>query len=119
MTEQFARSLAEAWIGAWNRHDLEAILHHYAPDVEFTSPFVTALSGEPSGILRGRERLTAYFEKGLQAYPDLHFDLLRILTGIDSLLLYYRSVNGMLAAEMMTVNGKGLIQTVRVHYVKE
>lgn len=119
MNEQLARSLAEDWIAAWNRHDLDAILHHYATDVEFTSPFVPALSGDPSGTLHGRERLTAYFQKGLQAYPDLHFDLIRILTGIDSLLLYYRSVNGMLAAEMMTVNGKGLIQAVRVHYVKE
>ena len=72
MNEQFARSLAEAWIGAWNRHDLEAILHHYAIDVEFTSPFVPALSGDPSGTLHGRERLTAYFRKGLQAYPDLY-----------------------------------------------
>ncbi|MGC3975959.1 MAG: nuclear transport factor 2 family protein [Nitrospira sp.] len=119
MNEQCARRLAEVWIDAWNRHDLEAILHHYAPDVEFTSPFVPALSGDPSGTLRGRERLAAYFRKGLQTYPDLHFDLLRVLTGVDSLLLYYRSVNGLLAAEMMTVNAEGLIHTVRVHYVKE
>ncbi|MCW5799119.1 MAG: nuclear transport factor 2 family protein [Nitrospira sp.] len=119
MNEQFARSLAEAWISAWNRHDLGAILHHYATDIEFTSPFVPALSGDPSGSLRGREQVTAYFRKGLHAYPDLHFDLIRILTGIDSLVLYYRSVNGLLAAEMMTVNSEGLIQTVRVHYVKE
>ena len=119
MNEQCAQSLADAWIGAWNLHDLEAILHHYAMDVEFTSPFVPALSGDPSGTLHGRERLSAYFRKGLQTYPDLHFDLIHILTGIDSLLLYYRSVNGLLAGEMMTVNGEGLIQTVRVHYVKE
>ena len=119
MNEQLARSLAEAWIGAWNGHDLDAILSHYAPDVQFTSPFVPALSGDSSGTLHGRERLTAYFRKGLQTYPDLHFDLLRILTGIDSLVLYYRSVNGLLAAEMMTLNAEGLIHTVRVHYAKE
>lgn len=119
MNEQLAQSLAKAWIDAWNRHDLEAILHHYATDVEFTSPFVRALSGDPSGTLHGRERVSAYFRKGLQAYPDLHFELIRVLTGIDSLLLYYRSVNGLLAAEMMTVNAEGLIQTVRVYYVKE
>ena len=119
MNEQFARSLAEAWVDAWNRHDLEAILHHYASDVEFTSPFVPALSGDPSGTLHGRDRLSAYFRKGLHTYPDLHFELLQVLTGIDSLLLYYRSVKGLLAGEMMTVNAEGLIQIVRVHYVKE
>ena len=70
MNGRVAPSLAEAWIGAWNRHDLETILHHYAPDVECISPFVPALSGDPSGTLHGRERLTAYFLKDLQAYPD-------------------------------------------------
>jgi hypothetical protein len=95
MNEQQANRLAQAWIDAWNRHDLDAILRHYAPDVEFTSPFVSALSGEqrPAPSM-GREALTAYFRKGLQAYPDLHFELIRTLIGVDSLLLYYRSVKG-------------------------
>ena len=119
MNDRQANSLARAWIEAWNRHDLDAIVHHYATDVEFTSPFVPALSDEPSGTIHGREPLKEYFRKGLQAYPDLHFELLRTLTGVDSLLLYYRSVKGLLAAEMMTVNGEGQIQAVRVHYVQE
>jgi ketosteroid isomerase-like protein len=51
MNEQQATRLAQAWIDAWNRHDLDAILRHYAPDVEFTSPFVSALSGEASGTI--------------------------------------------------------------------
>jgi hypothetical protein len=119
MNEQQTSNLAQAWIAAWNRHDLDAIVQHYAPDVEFTSPFVPALCGEPSGTIHGCESLKAYFGKGLQAYPDLHFELIRTLTGVDSLLLYYRSVNGLLAAEMMTLNSNGRIQTVRVHYVKE
>lgn len=72
MNGQVAPGLAEAWIGAWNRHDLETILDHYAPDVECTSPFVSALSGDPSGTLHDRERLTAYFLKGPQTYPDLY-----------------------------------------------
>ena len=119
MNEQQASALAQAWIDAWIRHDLDAILRHYAPDVEFTSPFVSALSGDTSGTIHGRESLTAYFRKGLQAYPDLRFELIRTLIGVDSLLLYYRSVKGLLAAEMMLINGEGQIQTVRVHYVKE
>ena len=117
MNEQQAITLSQAWIAAWNRHDLDAIIRHYAPDVTFTSPFVPALSGEPSGTIHGIESLTAYFRKGLQAYPDLHFELLRVLTGVDSLLLYYRSVKGLLAAEMMVVNDEGLVQTVRADYV--
>ena len=119
MHDRQANRLAQAWIEAWNRHDLDAIVHHYATDVEFTSPFVTALSGEPSGTIHGREPLKEYFRKGLRAYPDLRFELIHTLIGVDSLLLYYRSVKGLLAAEMMLINGEGQIQTVRVHYVKE
>ena len=63
--------------------------------------------------------MRTYFQKGLNAYPDLRFDLIRVLTGVGSLVLFYRSVQGLLAAEMMTVNGEGLIHTVRVHYVRE
>ena len=76
MNDRQANSLARAWIEAWNRHDLDAIVHHYATDVEFTSPFVPALSGEPSGTIHGRESLTGYFRKGLHAYPDLRFELI-------------------------------------------
>lgn len=74
MDEQTAISLAQAWIAAWNRHDLDAIIHHYAPNVEFTSPFVRTLTRESSGIIHGRESLKAYFQKGLLAYPDLRFE---------------------------------------------
>ena len=77
------------------------------------------LPGGPPGPSQGLEPLKEYFRKVLQAYPDLRFELLRTLTGVDSLLLYYRSVKGLLAAEMMTVNGEGQIQAVRVHYVQE
>ena len=55
----------------------------------------------------------AYFQKGLLAYPDLRFEPVRTLTGVDSMLLYYHSVNGLLAAEMMIINDAGQIENVR------
>jgi hypothetical protein len=117
--EEQALSWAQEWIDAWNRRDIDAIIRHYGPHVEFRSPFVRALCGEPSGTLRGRASLQAYFQQGLAAYPELRFELLRVLTGVDSMLLYYRSVNGLLAAETMIFNREGEIESVRVHYAKE
>jgi ketosteroid isomerase-like protein len=61
-TEAFARD----WINAWNSHDSEAILNHYATDIVFTSPFVAKLNNMPDGTLRGREMLRDYFSRGLQ-----------------------------------------------------
>ena len=35
---EWARTLATEWVAAWNSHDLERILAHYAHDVVFSSP---------------------------------------------------------------------------------
>jgi ketosteroid isomerase-like protein len=45
-----ARRVAGEWFDAWNRHDLEAVLGHYADDVEFTSPFAVELAGSISVV---------------------------------------------------------------------
>lgn len=114
--QERALQLAAQWVEAWNAHDLDAILSHYAEDVEFTSPFVVRLTGDPSGTLRGKAALGDYFSRGLAAYPDLRFELLRTLTGVDSVTLYYRSVNGLYAAETMQVGADGLVKRVWAHY---
>lgn len=116
ITEQKAQQIAREWIEAWNRHDLDAIISHYADDVEFTSPFVVKLLSNPSGTIKGKEVLRSYFEKALAAYPDLKFDLIQVLTGVDSVTVYYRSVKGMVAAEVMVLNSKGEIVKVIAHY---
>jgi len=110
--EQFATE----WIEAWNRHDLDAILSHYADDVVFTSPFVVTLLGIPDGTVRGKAALRTYFAKGLAAYPALHFESMRVLSGVDSVVLYYRSVKDLTAAEVMAFDDRGLIVRVQAHY---
>src|SRR4051812_9046528 len=95
MTDAFAAD----WIAAWNRRDLDAILCHYADDVVFTSPFVARLTGDPAGTVRGKEALRAYFAAGLARFPDLRFRLRHALPGVNSVVLVYDSVEGLLAAE--------------------
>jgi hypothetical protein len=116
ITKQKPYQMALDWIEVWNRHDLDAILSHHADDVEFTSPFVVKLLVNPSGTIKSKEVLKSYFEKGLEAYPDLKFELIRVLTGVDSLTIYYRSVKRTLAAEVMMLNQKGEIAKVMAHY---
>lgn len=113
-----ARPFANEWIAAWNGHDLEKILAHYADEIEFSSPFVIRLFNEPSGTIRGKERLRDYFAKGLAAYPDLKFELFHVLTSIQSVVLYYRSVKNLLAAEVMFFNPEGKIIKVVAHYTE-
>jgi ketosteroid isomerase-like protein len=111
-----AERLAAAWLAAWNRHDLEAILAHYAEEVTFASPFVAKLTGDASGTLRGKTALRAYFAQGLATYPQLHFTQHAVLVGADSVTLLYASVNGLLAAETMVLDAAQHVVAARCHY---
>ena len=71
--EAFARE----WIEAWNAHDLERILSHYAEDIVLTSPIAARRLGDPRGTVRGKAALRDYFAQGLAARPDLRFALRR------------------------------------------
>ena len=116
MTSEEARSFAAEWIDTWNRHDLEGILAHYEEDIVFSSPFAIRLLGVADGTLRGRASLRAYFQRGLAAYPDLHFKLLHVAVGVESVTLIYHSVNGLLAAETMFLDAQGRIRRVLAQY---
>lgn len=116
MTEQEAKRFANDWILAWNSHNLDSILEHYSDDVEFTSPFVVELLNKVSGTIHQKHDLRSYFRKGLEAYPELHFELLNVLIGVSSITLYYRSVKNLLAAEVMYFDDTGKVTKVLAHY---
>lgn len=110
---------AEDWIAAWNAHDLEWILSHYADDVEFHSPFIAKLLGHPDGRLSGKAALRDYFASGLNAYPALRFEHIKLYPGVNSCVLQYRSVNDLLAAETMEFNNAGQISRALAHYATQ
>lgn len=114
-----AGELARSWVAAWNAHDLEAILAHYADDVEFGSPFVAARGFSPDGVIRGLEQLRAYFASGLLARPDLAFELDDIFAGVDGVALSYHWRTGdVRVVETMQLAG-GKVVRARAHYVAE
>lgn len=119
ITEQQAKNFATHWIQAWNNHDLEAILSHYAEDVEYFSVFLTRLADNPAGVLRGKGNVKAYLAKGLAAYPRLEFVLLDVFIGVHSVVLRYQSVNNLVAAEVFEFNADGLVIRVQCHYNKQ
>jgi hypothetical protein len=116
LTDEQALTLARRWIEAWNAHDLDRIMTHYGEEIAFTSPFIVKLLGSPVGTVHGRAALRSYFAKGLAAYPALHFELLGVAAGVDSVVLHYRSVNGLQAFEVMELHRDGLVRRVLAHY---
>lgn len=116
ITEEKAQAFAKDWIAAWNTHDLTQIISHYDEGVEYHSMFVKKLIKDSSGTIVGKNHLKEYLGRGLQAYPNLKFQLLNVFTGISSIVLHYQSVNNLIAAETFEFNQKGLIRRVQCHY---
>ena len=112
----FAREFAQDWVDAWNSHDLERILDHYDDDVILTSPVaLKLLNGD--GTVQGKAALRDYFLRGVQAYPDLHFDLIEVLWGIETIILFYlNNVRGSKTAEVLLLNSAGRIRRVWANY---
>jgi ketosteroid isomerase-like protein len=116
MDKEQAQRLAEEWYAAWNDHDLDRILSHYSDGVVFVSPFAVEIADRPDGRLEGKEALRAYFGAALERFPDLHFEPIALMVGLDSVVLHYRSVQNLAAAELMRVGGDGLVTEVIAHY---
>ena len=104
LTEAEAKQFAKEWVLAWNSGDLDAILSHYGPEVVLTSPVAAKLLNDASGTVRGKEALRGYFKRGLEAYPGLAFELLDVMWGVSSVVLYYRNQRGTKTGEFMELD---------------
>ena len=116
MTRDEAWTLAKDWVAAWNEHDLDRIMAHYEDAVELTSPAAAQLLGRSDGKLAGKANLRAYFQRGLEAYPELHFGLEDVLWGVNSVVLYYTNQKGTHTAEFMELSVDGGVARVVANY---
>jgi len=116
VTRDEAWKLAEHWIAAWNAHDLDLILAHYEDAIELTSPVAAQLLGTADGKVIGKANLKAYFRRGLEAYPELHFLLNDLLLGVSSVVLYYTNQKGTHTAEFMEFSANGKVARVVANY---
>jgi hypothetical protein len=115
LTRPFAEHFAEQWISAWNRRDLELVLSHYADDFVMSSPLIATIVQEPSGTLRGKQAVGAYWKQALALTPVLQFELVSTLVGADSVTIYYKGVRGM-AAEVFFFDAEGRVIEACAHY---
>jgi len=118
LTIEFAENFAKDWIAAWNSHDLALILSHYADDFVMSSPRIADIAGEPLGILKGKPAIAAYWGKALALIPNLHFELLSVLLGVDSITVYYKGFSGM-AAEVFFFSTNFEVTRAYAHYSYE
>jgi steroid delta-isomerase len=86
MTERLGRDdmlrHAEAWIAAWNRRDLHAVLADFAEAAAFRSPRARAVTGSP--YLADKAALARYWQAGLARPGSLHFTLLSAICDVEA-----------------------------------
>jgi hypothetical protein len=116
MTSDQVWTFAREWIAAWNKHDLERILAHYDDSVELTSPVAAQLLGKPDGEVAGKASLRSYFQRGLEVYPELHFELDSVFCGLGSVVLLYANQKGTRTAEFMEFSSTGKVVRVVANY---
>jgi SnoaL-like protein len=122
LSEAEADAFVAEWMEAWNSHDLERILGHYADDVEYYSPFIAQLAepGGPGadGRLVGKGPVREYFAAALARYDDLRFDPpVHVAVGAGSVSFVYRSVKNLTAVETLVfAPGSRLVARAHCHY---
>lgn len=105
MDRATAQHFAAKWAEDWNSRNLDRIMSHFADDVVFRSPVAAELLEGCDGTVRGKDPLRAYFAAGLQRIPDLHFEVLEVYTGVDTIVINYRNQLGQRVNEILIFDG--------------
>jgi len=109
MTPEQAKAYARGWVQAWNAHDLERILNHYAENIVFRSPYIEAIVGNETAVIRSKEGLRRYWSAALQKYPDLHFEFERVYVSEDAITIAYLNNRAGSVAETLVFGPDGRI----------
>jgi ketosteroid isomerase-like protein len=113
--------LARCWEDGWNRADLETIMAPFAPDVVFSSPGVSMMTGDPAKTtIEGADALRAYVDAALRRTRGIRYSLQATYAGIDGVILVYTCglPDGAQkpGADLMRVDSDGRVLEWRCHY---
>ena len=103
-------ALGRDWVAAWNARDLERVLAMYSEDAEMTSDRIPAFGFGPSGTVRGKAQLRAYWSAALAKLPELHFELIDLYVSPDSVVVFYQNERGKKICEYLRLDVEGKIR---------
>jgi len=94
------------WLDAWNCHDIDRIMAHYAEEIEFTAQTVVARWGKADGKLVGKVELRKHFETD------------QILWSPNGYAVLYHRENNNQVLDAVELNAEGLAVKVTAYYLK-
>jgi ketosteroid isomerase-like protein len=81
--------LARAWLDAFNRGDVDALIALYAPDATHTSPKIRALHPDTDGKLHGTEAIAAWWRGAIARLPGLRYRATAIIADEHRAIIEY------------------------------
>ena len=112
-------AIAQQWLAAFNRHDLDALLALYAEDALHYSPKLKVRQPETAGYIRGKIQLRPWWADAFLRLPTLQYEATSLTANTERVFMEYtRKVDGeadMLVAEVLEIEG-GLIKASRVYH---
>jgi ketosteroid isomerase-like protein len=81
--------IARAWLEAFNKYDVDALVALYAEDATHTSPKIRATDPNSLGILRGRSAMATWWRESNARLPGLRYELTAITANEDRVFIEY------------------------------
>lgn len=82
-------AIAEAWLAAFNAHDVPALVALYADDCTHTSPKIRALHPHTGGQLVGKAALTEWWADANKRLPGLRYEKTAVTANDARVFLEY------------------------------
>jgi ketosteroid isomerase-like protein len=89
MSAASVRALAEAWLAAFNAHDVPALVALYAEDCTHTSPKIRAQHPETGGKLVGKAALREWWSDAITRLPTLRYEASTIVADEHRVIIEY------------------------------
>ncbi|WP_205941017.1 nuclear transport factor 2-like protein [Pedobacter yonginense] len=89
---------------------------HYSDDIEITTPMLKLAADIDTGSIEGKENVRTYWTEALDRIPDFNFDLYEVTTGVNSVAVFYKSVMGGKAIEVMFFDNEGKVNKMFAFY---
>jgi steroid delta-isomerase-like uncharacterized protein len=89
MANRTVEEVARAWLDAFNRHDVDALVALYAEDATHTSPKIRSLHPNTGGKLVGRAALANWWRESNTRLPGLRYELTALTADETRAILEY------------------------------
>ena len=81
--------LGQAWLKAFNAHDVEALVSLYADNCTHTSPKLRVQHPETGGKISGKAALREWWAEAMKRLPGLQYEATAITANSERVVLEY------------------------------